>query len=100
MENSSDITAAEQTVPWHDSPWAKQSMAKLRRLYANSTFAVDIDSPFELMILSLRQISVPVLHSLTRSKFQRGLQEASAIEKFLLDQASTLDSPPPNPNPF
>jgi hypothetical protein len=52
----------DQTVPWHESPWAKQSMAKLRRLYANSTFAIDNESPFELMILSLRHVSVPVLH--------------------------------------
>jgi hypothetical protein len=100
--NSSDIMAAnlDQTLPWHDSPWAKQSMAKLRRLYANSAFAVDDETPFELMILSLRQISVPVFHSPTHSEFQRGLQEASAIEQFLLDQARALDSPPPTRTHF
>jgi hypothetical protein len=97
-ENSSDIMAAnlDQTLPWHDSPWAKQSMAKLRRLYENSTFAVDDETPFELMILPLRQISVPAFHSPIHSEFQRGLQAASALEKFLLDQARALDSPPPN----
>jgi hypothetical protein len=96
-ENSSDIMAAnlDQTLPWHCSSWAKQSMAKLRRLYANSTFAVDNETPFKLMVLSLLPISGPVSHCYTHSKFQRGLQEASAIEKLVLDQVRALDSPPP-----
>jgi hypothetical protein len=66
---TSDIMAAnlDQTLPWHDLPRVKRSMAKLQGLYANSTFAVGDETPFELMILSLRQISMPVFHSPTHS---------------------------------
>ncbi len=96
----SDMDAnRNDSVPWSDSPWAEQSMSTLRNLYANSAFEANVHCPFDLMILPLRQISLPATHFPSHPDFQRGWQEASIIEKFLNAHQKPPQSPIQNSQP-
>ena len=65
--------------PFPQNKWAKHIIPNLQKLYTTSIFHGDEDFPFETIIASLQDISVPANARMTNVDVERGRQEAREI---------------------